>query len=97
MRKAVYTILVLVILLTGAMFVILNPNPVTLDLLIVQFDMSLAVVVILSVVVGIVLSMLFFSLKLIRFRTRNARLQRKVAQVEDEMAGIRQHIVEATH
>ncbi len=96
MRRAIYTILVLVILVTGAMFLILNPNKVTLNLLIVQFDMSLAVVVMLSVVVGIVLSMLFFSLKLIRFRTRNTRLQKKVAQVEDEMAGIRRNIVEAS-
>lgn len=97
MSKLIYTVIVLVVVLFGIIFAILNAENVQLNYYFGSQQIPLSLVMVMSMIVGAVLGV-FASISLI-FRNRKeiSRLRKASAMAEKEIANLRAIPIKNTH
>lgn len=89
MVKVIKFILVIVFLVIGAAFAIINDQPVELDLYFLVTSLPLSLILLLAVGVGIVLGAIVSAFYFMRIRKENANLRRQSRLVEQEVKNLR--------
>jgi putative membrane protein len=82
-------ILLIVFLVVGAAFAIINDQPVRLDLYFYQPSLPLSLILLLAVGLGILLGGLASAFYFMRIRSENASLRRQARLVEQEVKNLR--------
>lgn len=88
MRIFSYIILLLIIIL-GLTFAVLNAEPVTLNYYFGTGKISLSLLLVLCLGVGAVLGLLVASVPLIRLKKNNYQLKSQIKRAEKELQGLR--------
>ena len=89
MLKLIKFILVIVFLVIGAAFAIINDQPVELDLYFLVTSLPLSLILLLAVGVGILLGAIVSAFYFMRIRKENADLRRQSRLVEQEVKNLR--------
>ena len=89
MVKVIKFVLVVVFLVLGAAFAIINDQPVELDLYFLVISLPLSLILLLAVGAGIVLGALAGAFYFMRIRKENADLRRQARLVEQEVRNLR--------
>ena len=82
-------LLLLVFLVLGASFAIINDRPVSVDLYFLRPELPLSLVILLAMGVGIVLGGLAGMVYFMRVKKENADLKRKTRLVSEEVKNLR--------
>lgn len=97
MSKLIYTVLVLIIILIGVIFAMLNAQSVQLNYYFGVQQLPLSLAIVLSMLIGAILGVLA-SIKLILHSRREVARLRKSAQIaEKEIANLRAIPIKNTH
>ena len=97
MRFALLALLVLLAALAAAVFTIYNPDPVVIDLYFRKFELPLATLVLLSVLIGLVLGLLLASGLLVARQAEINRLRRRYHSLEMEVDNLRKIPIKEPH
>lgn len=89
MVKVIKFILVIIFLIIGAAFAIINDQPVELDLYFLVTSLPLSLILLLAVGVGILLGAVVSAFYFMRIRKENANLRRQAHLVEQEVKNLR--------
>ena len=89
MVKVIKFILVIILLIIGAAFAIINDQPVELDLYFLVTSLPLSLILLLAVGVGILLGAVVSAFYFMRIRKENANLRRQSRLVEQEVRNLR--------
>lgn len=84
--RLVTLILTLIIIIVGVSFAALNAKMVEVNYLIGSKTLPLVVILLLSLVVGSLLSLLVLGLSLLRMKAKNKWLAHKLKQAKEELA-----------
>jgi len=87
--KVIKFILVIILLIIGAAFAIINDQPVELDLYFLVTSLPLSLILLLAVGVGILLGAVVSAFYFMRIRKENANLRRQSRLVEQEVRNLR--------
>ena len=82
-------LLLLVFMLIGASFAIINDAPVTVDLYFIRPELPLSLLVLLALGLGMLLGGLAGMIYFMRVRKENADLRRKARLVKEEVQNLR--------
>lgn len=82
-------LLLLVFMVVGASFALINDSPVTVDLYFIQSQMPLSMLLLLAVGCGILLGGLAGMVYFMRVKKENADLRRKTRLVNEEVKNLR--------
>jgi lipopolysaccharide assembly protein A len=89
LRKVITLLVLILAVLVGASFTLLNADPVSVNLYAIRFDLPLSVVIFASLLLGAILaSFACVGLVLRRFRDHR-QLSRRVRLAEDELSKLR--------
>ena len=88
MRIVTY-ILILLIILLGVTFAGLNAEPVMLNYYVGNAKLPLSLLLVLSLIIGCILSLIASLIVYIRLKTDNHRLRQRLKVVEAELANLR--------
>lgn len=88
MRIILYIFLILVILV-GTTFAILNPTTVTIDYWIAKKTLALPLLVVWVFIVGLVVGLLLSGLSLFQARLKNRKLSSRLKLLEQEVQNLR--------
>ena len=82
-------LLLLVFMLIGASFAIINDAPVTVDLYLMRPELPLSLLLLLALGLGMLLGGLAGTIYFVRVRKENADLRRKARLVNEEVQNLR--------
>lgn len=84
--RLVGILLTLILIIAGVAFAALNANVVELNYLVGSKALPLAVMLLLALVIGSLLSLLILGLSLLKLKAKNKWLAHKLKQAQDELA-----------
>lgn len=97
MSKLMYTILVLVVILLGIIFAVLNAENVQLNYYFGSQELPLSLAMVMSMIVGAVLGVLASINLILRSRREISRLRKVSAMAEKEVANLRAIPIKNSH
>jgi putative membrane protein len=97
MSKLVYTIIVLVIVLFGIIFAILNAETVQLNYYFGSKQLPLSLAIVISMIIGAILGVLASINLILRSRKEVSRLRKASEIAEKEIANLRAIPIKNTH
>jgi uncharacterized integral membrane protein len=89
MRRLASTVFYLLIFLLGVVFTLLNQNTVVVNLHLGQFELPLAVLVILAIFLGVILSLIVCYGAKLKYRVEVRGLRKKIVIQEQEIQNLR--------
>lgn len=89
MLRMLRTILVLLALLLGMVFALMNHQAVTVDLLFDQFELPLVALLIINLLLGLVIGILIYMPRQLALRLDLERTRKKLATAETEIRNLR--------
>jgi lipopolysaccharide assembly protein A len=89
LRKLVMLLILILAVLLGATFTLLNSDSVSVNLYVARFDVPLSVLIFLSLLVGAVLGAFACVGFMLRHVRDNRRLSRRARLAEDELSRLR--------
>jgi uncharacterized integral membrane protein len=89
MRRLTFTALYLLIFLLGVVFTLLNKNTVVVNFHLGQFELPVAVVVILAMFFGVILSLIVCYGAKLKYRVEVRGLRKKIDVQEQEIQNLR--------
>jgi lipopolysaccharide assembly protein A len=87
--KIISYIFILLILILGVSFAILNADPVNVHYYIGIKQMPLSLLLVISFGLGAIMGLLVMGFNVLRLKTKNIRLNKKLKVVEKEIANLR--------
>ena len=84
MKYLGYLILIILIII-GVTFAVLNPAQIKIDYYFAQAQLSLSLVLVFAFVIGLLLGALIITLKMFRIHIVNRSLRRKVLKLEQQL------------
>jgi len=97
MSKLIYTILVLIIILIGVIFAVLNANDVQLNYYFGSQQLPLSLALVLAMFVGAILGVVASFNLILRSRREVAKLRKASEMAEKEIANLRAIPIKNTH
>jgi len=97
MSKLIYTVLVLLIVLIGVIFAVLNAESVQFNYYFGSQQLPLSLAIVLSMLVGAILGVLASMKLILRSRREIARLRKTSEMAEKEIANLRAIPIKNTH
>ncbi len=89
MLRMLRTILVILALLLGMVFALMNHESVTVDLLFDQFELPLVALLIINLLLGLIVGVLIYLPRLLAQRLELERTRKKLATAETEIRNLR--------
>jgi len=84
MMKIFSYIMVILVILLGVTFAMMNTSPVTLNYYVGTSDISLSLLLVLVLFIGVLLGVIFMSSKLLKEKYENRRYKNKLEQVQKQ-------------
>ncbi len=96
MRIFTYLVLLIIIIL-GVSFAVLNASDVTLNYYFGTLQLSLSILLVLTLAVGAIIGVLFSLVPLVKLKHKNMRLKAKVKQASQEVENLRAMPIKDNH
>jgi putative membrane protein len=97
MSKLIYTVLVLIVILIGVVFAVLNADTVQLNYYFGSKQIPLSLTIVLAMIIGAILGVLASINLILRSRREISRLRRSSAMAEKEIANLRAIPIKNSH
>jgi uncharacterized integral membrane protein len=89
MRRIAYTAFYTLVFLLGVIFTLLNQNTVKINFHLSQFELPLAVIIIIAILLGVILSFIVCYGSTLKYRVEIRGLRKKTSLLEQEIQNLR--------
>ena len=89
MRRVAYTAFYTLVFLLGVIFTLLNQDSVKINFHLSQFELPLAVIIIIAIMLGVVLSVIVCYGSTLKHRVEIRGLRKKISLLEQEIQNLR--------
>ena len=89
MRRVAYTAFYTLVFLLGVIFTLLNQNSVKINFHLSQFELPLAVIIIIAIMLGVIMSFIVCYGSTLKYRVEIRGLRKKISLLELEIQNLR--------